>query len=345
MSPGGCFIRVGSSTQPMPTAMIDELYAKRIHSTLRNIASPRQDLSFVQLKICYEESGLELNKQFANSLELLTPDGKYNYIAYLLSDENGVSVKVAKYAGKDKVDLIENEEYGYCSLIKATNSVLDKMKIENRTSAKITSSKRVEKNLVEPVPLREAIVNAIVHNDFSREVPPVFEIFSDRIVVTSYGGLIPGQSEKDFFSCTSMPRNRELMRVFKDVGLVEQLGSGMSRILKAYDRNIFDISDHFIKVTFFFTESNTGAGDNTGDNIAKKILMVLQTNSQITEKQISAVLGISPRSVSRFIKQLKDNRQIRRIGSARKGYWEILQADLEEATGAGFSAAEISKNR
>ncbi len=118
MSPSGCFTRVGTSTQPMTTAMIDELYAKRIHATLRNIQSPRQDLSFSQLKIYYQERGLELNQRFANTLELLTPDGKYNYIAYLLADENGVSIKVAKYAGADKVDLIENEEYGYCSLIK-----------------------------------------------------------------------------------------------------------------------------------------------------------------------------------------------------------------------------------
>ncbi|MGL5434231.1 MAG: ATP-binding protein [Lachnospiraceae bacterium] len=43
--------------------------------------------------------------------------------------------------------------------------------------------------------------------------------------------------KEEFFSCSSMPRNRELMRVFKDVGLVEQLGSGMSRILKAYHVN------------------------------------------------------------------------------------------------------------
>ena len=118
MSPSGCFTRVGTSTQPMTTAMIDELYAKRIHATLRNIQSPRQDLSFSQLKIYYQERGLELNQRFANTLELLTPDGKYNYIAYLLADENGVSIKVAKYAGADKVDLIENEDYGYCSLIK-----------------------------------------------------------------------------------------------------------------------------------------------------------------------------------------------------------------------------------
>ena len=138
---------------------------------------------------------------------------------------------MAKYAGTDKVDLIENEEYGYCSLIKATNHVLEKMKIENITKAKVTNTKRIERNLVESVPLREALINAVVHNDFTREIPPVFEIFSDRMELTSYGGLIPGQSKKDFFSCSSMPRNRELMRVFKDLGLVEQLGSGMSRIL------------------------------------------------------------------------------------------------------------------
>ena len=77
-------------------------------------------------------------------------------------------IKVAKYAGTDKVDLIENEEYGYCSLIKATNQVLEKMKVENVTKAKVTSTKRIEKNLIEPVPLREALINAIVHNDFSR---------------------------------------------------------------------------------------------------------------------------------------------------------------------------------
>jgi hypothetical protein len=65
-----------------------------------------------------------LNSQFAKTLELLTPDGKYNYNAYLLADGNGVSIKVARYKGADKYDLIENEEFGYCSIIKAVKSVL-----------------------------------------------------------------------------------------------------------------------------------------------------------------------------------------------------------------------------
>ena len=329
MSPNGCFIRMGTSSQPMTTTMIDDLYSKRIHTTLRNIPSPRQDLTFAQLKIYYQERGLELNDRFANSLELLTPEGKYNYIAYLLADENGVSIKVAKYAGEDKVDLIENEEYGYCSLIKATHHVLDKLKIENSTMAKVTSTERIEKNLVESIPMREAIINTIVHSDFSREIPPVFEIFSNKMVFTSYGGLIPGQSEEDFFSCSSMPRNRELMRVFKDLGLVEQLGSGMSRILKSYDKSIFKISDHFIKVEFPFSIkkdfSIIATGDESGNDIGddNRVLNLLEKYPEITAKKMSEQLSMSPRKISRIIKRLRENGTIIRIGSDRKGSWEI----------------------
>ena len=333
MSPNGCFTRMGTSSQPMSTAMIDSLYSKRTHNTLRNITSPRQDLTFAQLKIYYQERGLELNEKFTNSLELLTPDGKFNYVAYLLADENGVSIKVAKYAGSDKVDLVENEEYGYCSLIKATHQVLEKLKIENITRAKVTNAKRVEKNLIEPIPMREAVINAIVHSDFSREIPPVFEIFNDKMVFTSYGGLIQGQSKEDFFSCSSMPRNRELMRVFKDVGLVEQLGSGMSRILKEYDKSIFHISEHFIKVEFPFSlpketiiiANGDDNGNETGnDNLEIwKVMEILSENPSITAKQMAKQMNISPRKVSRLIKELKENGKIVRIGSDRKGYWKI----------------------
>ena len=325
MSPNGCYMRIGSSTQPMSTTLIDEYYGKRIHTTLRNIISPRQDLTFAQLKIYYQERGFELNENFANSLELLTPDGKYNYVAYLLADENAVSIKVAKYEGTDKVNLIENEEYGYCSLIKATNNVLEKMKIENITRTKVTSSKRLEKNLIEPLPLREALINAIVHNDYSNEIPPVFEIFSNCVVLTSYGGLISGQSKEDFFSCSSMPRNRELMRVFKDLGLVEQLGSGMSRILNSYDKDIFEISEHFIKVIFPFEKedkkSNFKNGDENGDE--NRILNIIKSNPYITANRMSSNLNMSTRKISRIIKKLRESGKIKRIGSDRKGYWKI----------------------
>ncbi|MDO5111559.1 MAG: ATP-binding protein [Clostridia bacterium] len=153
-------------------------------------------------------------------------------------------------------------------MIKATHNVLERFNIENTTQTTITSGARKDKRLAQPIALREAIVNAIVHNDYTSEIPPVFEIFSDRMTLTSYGGLIQGQSIGDFFSFSSMPRSRELMRVFRDVGLVEQLGSGMSRILNAYDRSIFEISDHFVRVTFRYQNQQ----DHQQDSLQDKIL-------------------------------------------------------------------------
>jgi predicted HTH transcriptional regulator len=232
MTEDGCFIRVGASAQPMTEAMIERMLQGRQKNTLSTTAVSRQNLSFEQLHIYYNEHGLKLNDQFEDNLDLRMSDGAYNFLAYLLADNNGASIKVAKYAGTDKIDLVENEEYGYRCLINAIYRVLDKFAVENKTFAKITSRNRLERKLINPVALREAFINAVVHNDYSLGWP-VVEFYSDRVTITSTGGLVEGLSQEDFFRGRSMLRNRELMRVFKDVELVEELGSGMQRILDA----------------------------------------------------------------------------------------------------------------
>ena len=225
MSPKGCFIRVGTGIKPMEINMIESLFASRTRNSLRNIVSPRyMEHTFSQLKIYYQEKGFNTNDSFLQNLDLYTQEGKLNYVAYLLADQNSISFKLAKYAGVDKCDLIENEEYGFCSIVKATERVLDKLEIENKTFTQITgTAKRLEKRMIDSRALREALINAIVHNDYSKEVAPVIEIYSDRLSITSYGGLIEGLSVEEFFSGRSMPRNRELMRIFRDLNLVEHL--------------------------------------------------------------------------------------------------------------------------
>ena len=138
MTPRGSYMRVGTSAEPMPQEQINRLFAMRTRNSIGRIVSNRQDLSFEQLRIYYDERGKRLNDNFKRTLELLTDDGKYNYVAYLLADENGNSIKVAKYSSLDRCDLVENNEYGYCSLIKATKSVLSKLDIENKVAATIT---------------------------------------------------------------------------------------------------------------------------------------------------------------------------------------------------------------
>jgi len=213
MTDKGCFIRIGTAAEPMQQKMIDELFAKRTRNSLGRIKSRKQDLKFEQLKIYYEAAGLSLNEQFAANLELLTESKEYNYVAYLLSDTNSTSIKVAKYVSSTRADIVENNEYGNACLIRAAKQVIDKIELENRTLSRITSKERENQRLWNPIALREAIINAFVHNDFTDEVPPKFELFPDRIEITSAGGLPEGLSQQEFFEGYSVPRNKELMRV------------------------------------------------------------------------------------------------------------------------------------
>jgi ATP-dependent DNA helicase RecG len=272
MTDKGCFLRIGTAAEPMPQKLIDELFAKRTRNAISKIKSNQQALTFEQLKIYYEATGVKLNDKFATNLELLNADGVYNYVAYLLSDKNNTSIKVAKYKGTTRVNLIENNEYGYHSLIKATKQVLDKIELENKTITKITSKERDETRLWDAISLREAIINAFVHNDYTYEIPPKFEIFDDRIEITSAGGLPDCLSKDEFFEGFSVPRNKELMRVFKDLDLVEQLGSGIPRILENYDKICFKFSDNFLRMTFPSTDQvNDQVSDQVSDQVNDQV--------------------------------------------------------------------------
>ena len=288
MTSKGAYIRIGTSAESMPQEMIDRLFAMRTRNSIGKIVSNRQDLTFEQLRIYYDEHGKRLNDNFARSLELLTEDGKYNYVAYLLADENGNSIKVAKYSSLDRCDLIENNEYGYCSLIKATKSVLAKLEIENKTAATITPVERVETPLWNKVALREAVINAIVHNDYSFEVPPKFEIFPDRIEITSAGRLPESLSREEFFSGISIPRNKELMRIYRDVELVESLGSGIPRILKAYGEDSFKFTDNFIRITFPVSVQ-AGVVDHASDYVSVQVSVRVKSLIIIFEEREMSV--------------------------------------------------------
>lgn len=345
MTEDGCFIRVGASTQPMNEAMIERLLSQRQVNTLSTTTSSRQKLTFEQLHIYYNEHRLMLNDQFEDNLDLRNSDGAYNFLAYLLADSNGASIKVAKYAGTDKIDLIENEEYGYRCLITAIYRVLDKLEVENKTFAKITSRNRLERKLFNAVALREAFVNAVVHNDYNLGWP-VVEFFSDRVAITSAGGLVEGLSQEDFFNGRSMLRNRELMRVFKDVELVEGLGSGMQRILDAYDRSVFEITPSFIVVTFPYAsdfersvkenESRDTIKDTVNDTLKDtvsdtvnetqlKIIGIIRNDSSVTVKELAIELGINERNVKRNMKILKDKGLLKRVGSPKTGRWLVFE--------------------
>lgn len=138
-------------------------------------------------------------------------------VAYLFSDNKYLAFKVAKYAGTDKCDLIESSEYGFGCLLQTADRIIDRLHVENRTWTRITSKYRLERHMFEPVPVREVVINMLVHNDYTHGYTPVVEIFSDRLELTSHGGLPEGLSEDMFFKGVSRPRNKEIMRIFHEM--------------------------------------------------------------------------------------------------------------------------------
>lgn len=284
-TPEGCYIRVGSSKERMTERMIDDMYSKRIKNTLKEIDSPRQELTFNQLKIYYEEHGLKLNDNFLQNLDLLTSEGKYNYNAFLLADENNVSIKLVKYLGTNKMDLVENQEYGYRCIITATQRILDRLDAENTVYAKIEYKGRKEVEMIDKAALKEAVINAVVHNDYSYGNSPIIELYSDRIEITSAGGLPQELSQEEFLEGVTAPRNKELIRVFKDIDLIENIGSGVLRILDTYDKSCFKFMEHFLRVTFKYRE-NPFEYDDTAKVKSSKLGSKKSSKLAVSEEQI-----------------------------------------------------------
>ena len=328
MTPDSCFIRVGSSIQSMTNEMINNEFSKRTRNSLKNIVSPKQDLTFSQLKIYYEEKGFSINNNFLKQLNLYTDDGKYNYNAYLLADNNSISIRFGKYDGTNSVNLIENEDFGNCSIIKATKNILNKLEIENKTFTKIEYPERKEIKMYDYIAVREAVVNAIVHNDWSNEYSPKFEIFSDRLVISSNGGIQDNTTKEEFLEGFSLPKNKELMKVFNDLDLVEQMGTGIIRILQSYNKDSFEFFPNFIRVTFPFNENKFKTNtkeikNNNLTEIQNSIIGLMLDSPTITQETLARLLDVNIRTIQRNIKTLIDVGLIERIGATKKGEWIV----------------------
>lgn len=333
MTPNGCFMRLGTQTCQMTQSMINSLYSRRVLNTLHNVVSPNQELTFTQLKIFYEERGYDVTGDyFLKNLDLFTEDGKYNYAAYLMADNNGASIKVARFSGTEKLDILERNEFGRCCLIKSAMNVLERLNIANITAVRVGGeAKRKEIRLINSSAMREAVLNAIIHNDYIGGSYPVFEIYDDRIEIISSGGLPSGLSEKEFFEGRSLPRNKELMRIFSDMDLCEQLGSGMKKILKVYPKSIFEISEHFINVKFEYSkealsilqERKNGTVNGTVNKTEKNIFELLSIDSDLTVADLILKTGKSERTVKRALASLKEKGLIERVGSDETGYWKV----------------------
>lgn len=134
-----------------------------------------------------------------------------------------------------------------------------------------------------------------------------------------------------FLVSVSIPRNKELMRVFKDLGFVEQLGSGVPRMLKSYGKECFQFMPNFLRSTFSKSIPDElekprlvdGLVDGLVDS-QKRIIEMIAANPRITKKILAEKTGISSTAIDKNLKTLKDKGIIKRVGSDRSGHWQVV---------------------
>ena len=174
-------------------------------------------------------------------MKLLTNDGRYNYMAELLSDINDISIKVVTFRGNDKTVMLKRTEYGNKCLITAVNDVLEYMNIINETKVKLGGKERIEESYFDYASFKEAWLNACVHTRWIEKIPPAVYIFDNRIEIVSNGGLPKALKKDDFFKGVSKPVNAALLNIFTNLNLIDQTGHGIPLILKKYGKDVFKL--------------------------------------------------------------------------------------------------------
>lgn len=327
-SDGNYFIRSGNENKKIDPFTMRQLMFKNSNDNIAEIESVNQDLTFNQLWQLYILNNYTLNKDtFAKNLGLLNKNKQYNLLANLLSDNNDISIKVIRFKGTNKTEIISRNEFGYKCLILALNNALEYVFSYNETKVDMSGSIRKEINLFNKSALREAWVNACLHTRWDKLIPPAIYIFDDRIEIISCGGLPIDYSLEEFYCGISHPVNRGLQKIMAQLGLVEQTGHGVPEIIKTYGKDAFNISENYINVIIKFPFLLThGETDFTGLNPSQeKVLKSIITQPSITINELCKVTNLGTTRISQILNELKSLERIARVGSNKTGYWKILK--------------------
>lgn len=336
-SSNGCLIRIGSSCRSMSESQINERYKLRFFDDDIIVSSSTnlESLSFFTLKNSYLEVGLRLNDDsFETNLKLINSRGKYNIMAELLSDNNRFSLIFVKFNGLNKASISQRSDYGDKSIIFGYRQLMNRIASENICLSNTTVRPRIDTYLFDYDSVNEAIVNAIVHNDWSITEPQV-SFFRDRIEILSHGGLPHNLSIEEFYRGISKPRNIRLMKIFSDLDIVDHTGHGVPIIIEKYGKEAFEINDNHIIVTIPFDKQvmeSINVGANVGQNVdvnindtERKIIEMLINDPTLTAEKISIKIEKSKRTAERYLKALQEKGIILRTGSDKKGYWKIIK--------------------
>ena len=336
LRPEGVYVRQGYSSVPATDTAIRQMIKETDGDSFENMRSINQALTFEATKKEFEKRNVVFGQPQMQTLKIVSADGIYTNLGLLLSEQCLHTIKVAVFEGINQNVFKDRREFSG-SLMQQLNDVYDYIDFHNQTHATFRKLLRIDTRDYPEVAVREALLNTLVHRDYSFRASTLISIYDDRIEFVSIGGLLPGLELDDLMMGVSVCRNPHLANVFYRLQLIEAYGTGMKKIMGAYanalvqpkiktTNNAFKILLPNVNFTPKAAEVHKDfekAANLALDSNEEKVLQFLREHLMITRKETQTLLEVSQSTAGRILKSMVDSGRIKQIGGSRTTRYEV----------------------
>lgn len=324
--PEGVYVRQGASSVPASETAILNMIKETSGDCYEDARSINQQLTFEKATDYFNKKGVDFGDAQKRTLNLISKDGTYSNLGMLLSDQCIATIKMAVFEGSKKSIFKDRKEL-MGSILQQLEDAYSYIDQFNHTRAEFEGLDRIDKRDYPPEAVREALLNAIVHKDYSVSGSTLISIFDDRIEFVTIGGLVRGISYDDIMLGVSALRNQHLANVFYRLQLIEAYGTGILKINECYmdkaAKPIIEVSNNAFKITLpnLNYQDKQTADFIADDDRIKTVLDLFNQKETIVRKDVDIALGVSQSTASILLRKMTQDGLLKKVGNGRKsGY-------------------------
>lgn len=322
----GVYIRFGSTNRIADKEMLSSLRLLAKNLSYDELPCSKGELDDSIIKTVFNRLSKRPNTQMLESLGIITRHvGKLcpTNGGVLLFGSNRVScfpdsiIRCARFSGTKKEHILDQIDIEV-ALPFAVDHVISFIERNIRKGAKIGRMYREDILEYPPIAIREAVINAILHADYSMSGCHIkIAIFDDRIEFSNPGGLPFGLTIEKAIAGSSKLRNRVIGRIFRELKLIEQWGSGLQKIIESCKHQglktpiIEDLNNQF-QLTLYSSQVEKIVIESWG----RDILRHLEKKEAVSTKEAAKLWKVSTRTARLRLKKLQESGFILRVGTS-----------------------------
>ena len=325
--PEGVYVRHGAASFPATDTAIRKMIRETDGDSYEKLRSIEQKLSFESAKTEFEKRKVKFGDSQMATLGLMNTDKIYTNLALLLSEQCVHTIKVAIFQDTTQQVFKDRQEFEG-SLFKQINDVYNYLDLNNKTTATFDKLLRIDSRDYPETALREALLNAVVHREYSASGSIIIKMFSNRVEIISPGGLVSGIEIDDIMSGYSACRNSELAEVFYRLQLIEAYGTGIQKIYEAYKTSLaqpkIEVTPNVFKI--ILPNLNNAPVVNARETPEEHIMQYVHEHGSINRKQAEHLLGVSQTAAGLILRRLVEQGKLTREGCSRHVRYFVRKA-------------------